>query len=785
MTNTYLKIAWRNLTKNRASSIINIGGLAVGMAIVMLISLWLWDELSFDKYHKNYDRIAQVMQNQPYNGNIRTRTTLPIPLATQLKLSYRNDFKYVVLSTLTKDHILTFADKKILEPGNFMEADAPKMLSLKMLSGTQEGLADQSSVLLSQSVSKTLFGDSDPLTKTIKIDDKLTAKVTGVYEDLPFNTTLRNVSFIAPWNGGSDNCWDCNSWQIFTQIADNADMAVASAKIKDIIFDNTRQNNAAFRPVVFLQPMSRWHLYSEFKNGVNVGGRVQFVWLFGIIGFFVLLLACINFMNLSTARSEKRAKEVGIRKAVGSQRNQLITQFFSESLLTAFIAFAFSILLVELVLPFFNEIADKKVSIPWGNLLFWLISAGFIVVTGLIAGIYPALYLSSFNPVKVLKGTFRPGRFAAIPRKVLVVLQFTVSVMLIIGTIVVFRQIQFVKDRPIGYDRNGLIVLAAPTADLHKNFSAFCDDLTKSGKLSYIAESSSPTTDVLGNTNSIRWAGEDPNLKTLFPIIGVSYEYGQTVGWQFKDGRDFSRAFLTDSAGFVINEAAVKYMGLRDPVGKFVTLQGQPYKIIGVIRDMLMESPYEEVRPSFYYLNTYKGNFINIRINPTANASSALAVIKSVCKKYAPEVPFDYKFADEEYAHKFAAEVRIGKLATVFASLAIFISCLGLFGLASFMAERRIKEIGVRKILGASVFHLWGLLSRDFAMLVILSVLIASPIGYYMMHHWLQNYAYRSDIAWWIFVVPAIGSLVITLLTVSYQSIKAALANPVISLRNE
>jgi putative ABC transport system permease protein len=654
-------------------------------------------------------------------------------------------------------------------------------------------LKDPSSILLCQSLSTALFGNADPLGKQLTIDNKLNVKVTGVYEDLPYNTSFYNTSFIAPWDlyrsseawiKDAENSWGNNSWQVFVQIADHADENKVSAQIKDIKLNKVDKEDTKFKPALFLQPMNRWHLYSEFRNGINTGGRIQYVRLFSIIGFFVLLLACINFMNLSTARSEKRAKEVGIRKAIGSLRGQLIRQFYSESLLVVIFSFACSLLLTRLVLPFFNEVADKKMFISWNNPQFWLLSAGFILITGLIAGSYPALYLSSFQPIRVLKGTFRAGRFAATPRKVLLVLQFTVSVVLIIGTIVVFRQIRFAQSRPIGYNRNGLVMISMGTPNLHNHFNAVRNDLLKTGTVSEVAESESPATAVWSSVGGLGWNGKDPNRADNFGNIGVSHEYGKTIGWQFKDGRDFSRAFSTDTSAMILNETAVKYMGFKHPIGETVKWWDRKFTVIGVVKDMIMESPFEPVKQTFFYISPGAGYILNVKINPNVSASEALHNIESIYKRYSPSELFNYQFADQQYAKKFASEDRIGKLAGFFAVLAIFISCLGLFGMASFVAEQRVKEIGVRKVFGASTFNLWQLLTKDFVVLVFISLFIAAPVGYYLMHRWLENYQYRSGISWWIFAAAGIGALTITILTVSYQSVKAALANPVKSLRS-
>jgi len=794
MIKNYLKTAWRNLHRNRVSSFINITGLSVGMAVAMLIGLWIWDELSFNKYHRNYAAIAQVMENDTYNGTVHTQTAIPLPLDAAIRKSYGSDFKHIVMSSWTDPHVLVADDKKILYRGAFMGADAPEMFTLNMLKGTRRGLRDPAGILVSQSVAKALFGDAEPMNKTIMLDNKAGFKVAGVYEDLPPNTSLHDIAFMAPWDfyAGSPawiqrdpTKWDDNSLFMYVQLADNADMARVSEKIKNLKADNAGLGKTKSKPSMFLQPMRKWHLYSEFKNGISTGGAVQYLWLFGITGTFVLLLACINFMNLSTARSEKRAKEVGIRKAIGSLRAQLISQFFCESMLMAVVALAVSFLLVLGTLPFFNGLTQKNISILWDKPLFWLACAGFTLFTGIIAGSYPALYLSSFRPVKVLKGVFKAGPYAAAPRKMLIVLQFTVSVILMIGTIVVYKQVQFAKNRPIGYSREGLISIETTNNDLHKQFKEVRTDLLKSGAIEEIAESSSPTTEVNYTRGDLDWKGKDPAANANFANIAVTTEYGKTVGWSLTEGRDFSPALLTDSTAVLLNEAAVKYMGLKYPVGETIRVGKRYLNVIGVVKDMVMQSPYQPAKQSIFYIGRGTFDDIIIKINPHSSAQSALSKIAAICKVYSPSVPFTYTFADDEYAKKFRAEERVGKLASFFASLAIFISCLGLFGMASFMAEQRTREIGVRKVLGASAFSLWGLLSKDFVRLVLVALLIAIPTAYYCMHHWLQNYQYRTDISWWISATAAAGAIVITILTVSFQAIKAALANPVKSLRTE
>jgi putative ABC transport system permease protein len=806
MIKNYLKIVWRNLIKNKASSFINIGGLAVGMAVAILIGLWIWDELSFDKYHKNYDRIAQVRTRlkDTHTGETGINSSLQFPMVTELKTNYKNNFKHVIMASWDVDDILSAGDKKLSRTGLFMDTDAPEMLTLKMIYGSRSGLKDPYSIMLSESTSRAFFGNINPIDQVMKINNKFDVKVTGVYEDLPLNSQFKDLKFLSPtdlWI--ADNSWikeqALNDWQnhflkIYVEIDPNTDFEKASQNIKNAELKNlgNLKEQARLNPQVFLLPMHDWHLHN-YKRGVADTAPLQMLWLISIIGAFVLLLACINFMNLSTARSEKRAKEIGVRKAVGSIRRQLIGQFYCESFLIVVLSFLLSMILVTLSLSWFNDLSGKLVKIPYQSAYFWILSIAFIFITSIISGSYPALYLSSFNPVKVLKGTFRVGRFASIPRKVLVVAQFTVSVALIICTIIIYRQVQVARSRPVGYTRDGLIMIEKKSSDFDGKYNILRSELKNTGVVAEMSESFGKVTEIASGNGGFKWKGKgkDPNMQDQFGTLPVTFEYGKTVGWQFISGRDFSNLFITDSSGMIINESAAKYMGLKNPVGEEVSwkFQDQPvkyYKILGVVKDMVMESPYEPMYPTVFMVKGHVGtNLINIKINPYVSASEALPKIEAVFKKIIPSAPFEYKFADLEYASKFAAEENIGRLAAVFAILAVFISCLGLFGLASFIAEQRVKEIGVRKVLGASVINLWGMLSKDFVLLVIISQVIASPIAYYFMHNWLQHYKYRADISWWIFVATAAGVIAITLLTVSYQSIRAALANPVKSLKTE
>lgn len=793
MIKSYLKIAWRNLQNNKMYSALNIIGLATGMAVALLIGLWVWDEVSFNTWHKQYNRLAQVMvqvTNKTANGNeIYTGATASMPMGYELRDKYAGDFKHVSMVSWQAAHILAVGDKQLSQTGMWVQEAFPVMLTLKIITGSPDALKDPSSILLAESVAKALFNEVDPLNQTVRLDNKIEMKIAGVYEDMPYNTTWRDVKLLLPWNRyvnteewvkNAQTQWDNHMCQLYVQLQDHADVDKVSTKIKMVPTPHITFS----KEELLLHPMDKWHLHSEFKDGKLVGGRIRMVWMIGIIGAFVLLLACINFMNLSTARSEKRSREVGIRKTIGSLRRQLVVQFLSESFTMAVLALSVALLMVQSSLPLFNGLSDKEMSIPWSNPIFWLLILTFTFFTGIVSGSYPAFYLSSFQPVKVLKGTFRVGRFAALPRKVLVVVQFTVSVALIIGTFIVYQQIQYASNRPVGYTREGLITVDMNTPDFNGHYDAIRNDLLKTGAVADMANSNSAPTEVFSN-NIVEWKGKDPSITVSPGTVAVSHDFGNTIGWTIKEGRDFSRNFVSDTFAFILNESAVKLTGFKNPVGQTIRWLDQDHVIVGVVKDMVMESPYQPVRPTIFHLNPYWARLITVRIKPGISLRDGLAKIEPIFKKYNPGSPFVYKLTDDEYAKKFNDEKRIGNLTSIFAFLAVFISCLGLFGLASFVAEQRTKEIGVRRVLGATVFGLWKMQSKEFVSLVIISCFIAIPIAWYYLDQWLQNYDYRIEISAWIFIATISGALGITLLTVSFQAIKAAIANPVKSLRKE
>jgi ABC-type antimicrobial peptide transport system permease subunit len=794
MIRNYFKIAWRNLLKNKIYSVINIAGLASGMAVAMIIGLWIYDEVTFNRHFEHYESLYQVMMHQTFDGTRGTQEALPYPLGEELKSRYPV-FRGVAMCDWGQMHSLIYKEKKLNRYGHFMGEEAVNMFSLKILDGDRNPLHEPYSIVLTDETSKMLFGKENPIGKLVKLDNQTLLKVTAIVPKQPKNSGLR-FDYIIPFQLQEQiygwikqyhkTNWGNNSWQIYVQVNDNTSAASVNNMIKEVVRSHFTDDNMLnhVKPEVFIHPMAKWRLYSDFENGKNSGGFIRYVRMFGILGLIVLLIACINFMNLSTARSEKRAKEVGVRKAVGSGREQLISQFLSESLLIAALAFLLALGIVFLSLPYFNKLTEKEMSLRIASPAFWLIMVAFTALTGLLAGSYPAFYLSSFNPVRVLKGNFKAGKVSSLPRKILVVLQFASSVVLMIGTIVINKQIQFGKNRPIGFNSKGLISVDW-SDDIKKNFDAIRQELLSSGAAVSVCQSNSPPTEIYSNNDGWEWKGSTPVEKTvIFSTITTTYDYIKTLGIKMIEGRDFSRDFA-DSNGVILNQAAVKRMALQNPVGQILKWNDKPMIVLGVIPDVQMQSPFRRISPLTIIFNKDWVGIFNIRINPGMSASKAIALIKPVFEKYNPAFPFEYKFADEEYAKKFNYEELVGNLAAIIAVLAIFISCLGLFGLASFTAEQRVKEIGIRKVLGASVVNLWRLLSKDFVLLVLASCVIAVPVGWYGMNEWLKSYEYKTSIGAGLLIAVVAIAVIITLITVSFQAVKAAMANPVKSLRTE
>ncbi len=799
MIKQHFKVSYRSLRKNKGYTWINVGGLALGIMAALLIGLWMQDEITYNSQVPHADRIAQVMQNQHFGDGLQTSGNQPMQLATVLREEYRSYFDHVATASWTGERQIDWGAKKMMISGNFIEPGITEMLALHMLEGSIKALEDPSHLLLSRSAADGLFGATDPLGQMVQIGSKMKVEVAGIYEDIAENNSFGGLDFIAPWDllrvtANYDEIvgWGNNWFRVYVALREGVDIQVASTAIKDVKLAHMDPEFAdRIKPELFLHPMNRWRLYERFENGVNAGGRIEYVWIFGIIALFILGLACINFMNLTTARSEKRAREVGIRKTIGSERSQLITQFFAESLLVVSIAFAVAAVFTWFIMPYFNNITGKQLLMPWASAQFWSGSLLFIVILSLVAGSYPAFYLSSFRPIHALSGVFSSYGKTVTLRRVLVTLQFVVSVTLIISTLVIIRQLQFAQQRPIGYNQDNIITIPIKSAEVMKHYETLRQELLSTGDVAGVAASDVRMTSTYTTNSGFYWEGKDPNFSEEFNTLRATHGYGDLVKWEIKEGRDFSPQYGTDSLAFILNETAVEYMGLDEPIGKRIQWGKDDYlngvfQVIGVVNDMITTSPYEAVRPMIYIL--HYGRFIsylNIKIDGSSTAGSALAKIEEVYKKYDPVNIFSYRFMDEEYAQKFGNERRLVKIAAYFAVIAIFISCIGLFGISALVAEQRRKEMGVRKVLGAPVETLWLLLSREFLIMVGIGVALAIPVSFWYMQDWLQGFSYHTNLVWWMFAAGGLVAVVIAMLTVSFHILRAALSNPVAALRTE
>lgn len=788
MIKNYFKIAWRTLWNNKGYSALNIGGLAIGMAAAALILLWVQHEISFDLFHKKKDRLYMAGNQSQMDGALATWFVTPQPLGPVLSREIPEVSRTSRQLELGATILMTVGDKKLLPKGYVVDSTFLIMFDLPLLEGNNHtALQDPSTVVLTRSLAERLFGSTDIIGKTIKLDTLDLVTVTGVMADIPDNSRFSGIEYLIPYRyfeklGFADDFWGNNSVTTYVELAPTASLAIVNAKIRDIAI----RHSADVRDTkVFLHPLKDWWLRSNFENGQASGGRIEMVSLFAIIAAFILLIACINFMNLSTARSEKRAKEVGIRKVAGAQSRSLIGQFLCESILLASISGIIAICIVYFTLPAFNNFVGRQLSIDFSNLHFWLAVIGFISFTGLLAGSYPAFFLSSFNATAVLKGTFSRVNAAITPRKVLVVTQFTIAIILIVGTLVIHRQILHGKARENGYDRDHVIYLLEQ-GEIANNIGLIRHDLLQSGIAESVTRSLSPITERWSSTWGIGWRGKHPDDKTMFNRLCADEQIAHTMGLILVEGRDLDPTqFPTDSAGVLLTESAVKAMGFNDPLGQTIQDFGRDWHVVGVVKDFILDSPFSKVAPTVIVGAHGFFNVVHIRLAPTLSTAEALQKTERIFKRYNPDYPFDYTFVDEAYAQKFSETQQTGTLAGLFAFLTIFISCLGLFGLAAYMAENRTKEIGVRKVLGASVFSITKLLSKEFVVLVLTACLIAFPIAYWTMDNFLQRFDYRISLGWGIFASSGVGALLLAFVTVSSQAIKAAVANPVDSLRDE
>lgn len=789
MIKNYLKIAWRNLLRNKFFSTINILGLALGMACSVLILLWVQNELSIDSFHANDSRLYTVIERQYYDRKIMGQYSVPGVLADEMKkvipeIQYAAGFSYNDRNTFQ-------VGNKILKlEGTSTGADFFKMFSYPLLEGNpQTALNAPSGIAISRKMAEEFFGSPQAaINKTIRYENKKDFTITAVFENLPENTS-KKFEYLINWDSflKENNWakqWGNNGPMAYVMLRADANPTLVNKKITRFLDAYNKEQSAAFREELGLQKFSDVYLHSDFKNGKPDGGRIEYVHLFSIVAVFILLIACINFMNLTTARSVKRAREIGVRKVVGAVRSVLIRQFIGEAILLTFLAVIISVILVLLLLPVFNSVTQKQISYPFGHLYFWLFLIGLTFITGFISGSYPALFLSSFNPVKVLKGSIKLSSGAAWFRKGLVVFQFVLSVVLIIGTIVISKQVNYIQTKNLGYDRENLIYVPLE-GDLTPKYEVFKEAALRMPGIQAVTRISNTPTNFGSTTGGVNWDGKNPNLNVEFTQVSVGYDFVRTMKLKIVDGRDYSKNFATDSIGYIINEASLKRIGYADPIGKPLTMWGKKGKIVGILKDFHFNSLHDPINPLIIRLREDEkfGNIL-VRTQP-GQTKQALATIEKLCKVLNPNFTFSYAFSDEEYHKLYKNEQIVGKLSNSFAFLAIFISCLGLLGLAMFTAEQRIKEIGIRKVLGASVGSLFTLLSKEFLILVLIALFIASPIAWFAMDKWLQNYTYRTAIEWWVFALSGVVSVMIALLTVSFQAAKAALINPVKSLRSE
>lgn len=785
MWKNYLKLAIRNLGKNKSFSIINIAGLTIGMAATMLILLWVYNEYNWDKQYSQYGQIYHVMCNRNFNGQITTGPDMmyPLPLAAKTSLP---EVEHAALVSFGEPMVLSQGEKRLSKQTLTVSSDFFDIFNYDFVEGNATAIKDPDAIYLTESVAKALYGSTRIFNQPVMVNNSRTAFVKGVIKDLPKNSTLQFDAIVplnpsSPENKQAESDWvNCGN-RVFFSVREGANIPKLESAVMALIKARANADNPTTKGNIILHPMSKWRLYEEFKDGRNTGGRIQYVNLFTWIAVIILVIACINFMNLSTARSEKRAKEIGIRKTLGSERSQLLWQFLMESVLLALIAFILAAFLIISVTPYFSSLLNEPLNIPYTNRMLWIGVITLILLTGVLAGSYPALYLSGFDPIKVLKGNAQSGKSALLPRKMLVTGQFIASIILISATLIIFQQLKYVMSRDIGYDPNNLLMVNS-SPETNKHFSAYSQDLLQSGVVESVSRTSSPVTTILGFTSGIRWMGAPENGNLVIGFLFADQGFAKTMNSRMLEGREFREG---DSTAVMFNQTAIRIMGIKDPVGKTINWAGQDRTIVGIIDNIVFTSPYEAASPIMICYTKDWSNSTLIRLKKNTEIRSAVARVEDIYKKYSIAYPFELKFTDKEFEQKFSNEKMIGHLAILFSGLAIFVCCLGLFGLVSFSIEKRTKEIGIRKVLGASVQHLLVIMSKEFMWLVGIAFLVAIPISWMAMNNWLSNFSYRINIGLGIFILVGVLTLVITVVTVSLNAAKAALSNPVKSLRSE
>ncbi|MGK2864664.1 MAG: ABC transporter permease [Chitinophagaceae bacterium] len=791
MWKNYFLVALRGLKKNKVFSFINIFGLALGITCSLLIMLWVQDERSIDNFHANGNRLFTVYERQYIDQKIDAGYFTPGLLAEEMKKVIPEVEKASGFAWDTPDLFTFEAGNKIIkQEGCFAGDDFLEMFSYPLLKGNAAtALSSPVSLVISEDMATHFFGSVDAaIGKTMRWENQKDLTVTAVFANIPKHASVK-FSFLINWatffdgNGWAKE-WGNNGPRTYLLLRADAEPLLVRNKIKKFLDTYNKEQSSSFRIELGLQRFGDMHLYSRFNNGEIDGGRIEYVKLFSLVAIFILLIACVNFMNLTTARSAKRAKEIGVRKVVGAVRSKLMRQFLGEALFITMLAVLLSLILLSFLLPAFNHLTGKTINLPFDDFQFWFRLIGLTFITGIIAGSYPSLFLSSFKPIMVLKGKLIFSTSAALFRKGLVIFQFVLSIVLIIGTIVVSRQIDYVQTTNLGYDRENLLYIPLE-GDITKQYTVFKQEALKMPGIKFITRITQTPTEISNGTGGVDWDGKEPNTTPQFTQASIGYDFTKTMNLPLAEGRDLSRNFATDSVGYILNETALLKTGIKDPIGKRLTFWGRKGTIVGIVKDFHFASLHDPIKPLVLRFgeNEEYGNVL-VRTEP-GKTKMALQNLEQLCKKLNPKFPFTYYFSDEQYQKLYRSEQVVSKLSNWFAFLAILISCLGLLGLAMFTAEQRTKEIGIRKVLGASMTSLFGLLSKDFLKLILISLIIASPLAWWAMNKWLMNFAYQIHIGWWVFILAGMLVIIIAAITVSTQAIRAAIANPVKALRSE
>jgi ABC-type antimicrobial peptide transport system permease subunit len=786
LLDNYFKIAWRSLHRNKGFSAINISGLAIGLASAIVLLLWIRNEVSSDQFHEHRDRVYQVFGRAVYDGQIECYNKTPMVMGPVIKNNYPREVEEVVRTNWVGAFIFSNGDKHLATQGLLTDSGFFRLFSFPLLEGNAAtALSNPHTVVITATLAKKLFGKEDPLGKTISVDSTGGFVVTGVLKDLPPNTQF-NFEYLIPWSYTKEAHfdipgWDKNSIATYLLLRPGITETAANISLRRLINAHAPE----LKSEIFLHPMRKWRLYSNFVNGEATGGAINFVRMLAIIAGFILLIACINYMNLSTARSIRRAREVGIRKVVGAGRGSLIGRFLGESMLIAGLAGVLGLIIVIIALPWFNQLITTHLALPYDEPLFWLSGIGFIVFTGLLAGSYPAFYLSAFRPINILRGHFKTIHALVTPRRILVVFQFTFAITFIICTIVIYREFRYAVNRNSGYDKNNLAFVYMK-GDMKKNYELIRRDLLSSATATDITRTSAPITEIWASDDSYEWQGKSKEQQVRLIEYRTDRTFVKTMGLHLIAGRDIDiEKYPTDSSAILLTEMAVRQMGLTDPVGQVLRNNTGTWHIVGVIRDFVTGSLFNRVWPVVIQGPNSWFGAITFKLNPQNSTARNIARLAAIIKRYNPNYPFEYFFVDQYDTNKLTDERHFGTLAALFAGMAIFISCLGLFGLSAYMAESRLREVGVRKVLGASIMRLITLLSKDFLVLVIIAFIIASPIAWWCMSHWLEDIPYRIELSWWIFALTGAISVIIAAGTVGFQAVQAALTNPVRVLRTD